>query len=127
MKRGWIDVILVVLVFLVIIGVVLIIQRAAPIHPKSSGHINVSVTATHNIILADYSFTPSQLIIGVGDTVVWTNNAPTGHTVTSDNGNELNSPTIASGRTYSHTFNTAGTYNYHCSIHPSMIGQIIVL
>lgn len=51
------------------------------------------------------------------------------HTVTSDVGsvkNELDSPTLAKGYTYSHTFNEIGTYAYHCSIHTSMKGKIIV-
>jgi plastocyanin len=86
----------------------------------------VAASGTYNVAITDYMFSPSQLIIRVGDTVIWTNDGSMGHTLTSDSGNELNSPIIASGSTYSHTFNIAGTYNYHCSIHSSMIGQIIV-
>ena len=36
------------------------------------------------------------------------------------------SPTIAPGKTYTHTFNTAGTFNYHDALHPSLTGKIIV-
>ncbi|MEK6917789.1 MAG: plastocyanin/azurin family copper-binding protein [Nanoarchaeota archaeon] len=48
------------------------------------------------------------------------------HTVTSDSGSELNSGTISNGGVYSHTFNTAGTYKYHCAFHTSMKATVIV-
>lgn len=40
---------------------------------------------------------------------------------------ELNSGNIANGGFYSHTFNTAGTFNYHCTIHTNMTGTITVV
>src|SRR5271157_583147 len=123
MKRVLIIGLVILAFFLMVGGIFLLIKDSIP-PPAASG--SQAGPGARDIIISDYTFTPSQLIIGVGDTVVWTNNAPMGHTVTSDSGNELNSPTIASGSTYSHTFSFTGTYNYHCSIHPSMIGQIIV-
>ena len=39
---------------------------------------------------------------------------------------ELNGNLPSSGNTYSHMFNTAGTFNYHCTIHPGMNGSIVV-
>jgi plastocyanin len=47
------------------------------------------------------------------------------HTVTGDNGGPSSQP-LATGQSYSFTFNTAGTFAYHCSIHPSMTGMVIV-
>jgi plastocyanin len=57
--------------------------------------------------------------------VTWTNNDSTTHTSTSNNG-AWNSGGIAPGRSFSQTFQTAGTFVYHCSIHPGMVGTVTV-
>ena len=41
-------------------------------------------------------------------------------------GKELGSSVLSTGQTYSHTFNTAGAFHYHCGVHPSMKGTITV-
>ena len=84
---------------------------------------------TIEIDIKSFSFDPKTIAITKGDTVVWTNMDAAPHTVTSDVGsakNELDSPTLAKGDTYSHTFNDLGTYAYHCTIHTAMKGKIIV-
>jgi plastocyanin len=86
---------------------------------KPAGAVKVSAA------INNFSFVPQILTINAGDTVVWTNNDSTAHTVTADAG-AFNSPTIGNGGSFSFTFNTAGTYRYHCSIHPSMTGQVVV-
>jgi plastocyanin len=78
------------------------------------------------ISIQNMMFTPSQITIAKGGEVTWTNNDSTAHTVTSDTGNELGSGDIQPGSTYSHTFNQTGSFQYHCSIHPSMRGTIVV-
>ncbi len=80
---------------------------------------------TYNVEIRNYLFFPSTLTIQVGDTVIWTNAASV-HTVTSDSGNELDSETLSSGETYSHTFTTIGNFDYHCTLHPTMKGTINV-
>lgn len=81
--------------------------------------------ATHEVIISNFAFSPSELTIKTGDTVAWTNNDSATHTITSDSGGEL-SGNVPQGQAYSHTFNSAGTYAYHCSIHTSMKGTITV-
>jgi len=74
-----------------------------------------------------YDFEPATLTITVGTTVVWTNTSDAPHIVSSDSGPTLQSTTIkASSGTFSHTFAQAGTYSYHCTIHPYMKGTIVV-
>ena len=77
-----------------------------------------------------FAFSPATLTIKVGTTVTWTNMTQTGHTVTSDDGKSFDSgistPIAASGGTYSFTFTKAGTFAYHCQIHPFMKATIIV-
>jgi plastocyanin len=69
----------------------------------------------------------NPLVVSVGTTITWTNNDTMAHTVTSD-GNLFDSGVIASGGTFSFTFNTAGEYPYHCTIHgaASMSGMVNV-
>jgi plastocyanin len=76
-----------------------------------------------------YFFKPSTLTITAGTTVVWIDNSDAPHTVTSD----ANAPTafgttnnVTEGKTFALVFNTPGTYNYHCNIHPNMKATITV-
>jgi plastocyanin len=87
--------------------------------PASNGSAN-------NVIIQSFAFSPQTLTVNVGDTVTWTNLDSVAHTVISDVGNEISSPSLNQGQSYSHTFVTGGRYTYHCSIHPNMTGTIIV-
>lgn len=84
------------------------------------------------VTIQDFSFAPATLTIKTGTTVRWTNNGPSPHTVTSDMGvwdsGTLGAPTMGGGYgggsaagSYQFTFNIAGTYGYHCSIHPPLM------
>ena len=77
-------------------------------------------------ITDDKDFLPEDLTINVGDTVVWTNNDDSPHTVTADD-DEFNSGNLAEGATWSYTFTEAGTYDYHCNYHGSMTGSVTVV
>ncbi len=72
-------------------------------------------------------FLPDSIIvvIGVNNTIIWVNQDYTIHTVTS-NSNLFNSGLLNFGDKWSYTFLTAGTYAYHCAIHPYMNGTVIV-
>ena len=76
--------------------------------------------------IADFSFTPASITIHVGDTVTWTNHGPSAHTATANNGS-FNTGVLQKGQSASHTFTTAGTFAYICSIHPFMHGTVVVL
>lgn len=124
MKKRLIYALVILGILVILMGVLLLVQQNA--NSTASNNLKAPTTTNHSISITDYMFSPSQLIIKVGDTVIWRDNGATIHTVTSDSGNELSSPTLSSNQVYSHTFNAIGTYNYHCSIHPSMTGTIIV-
>ncbi len=79
-----------------------------------------------NVSISGFAFNSAALTVAKGATVKWTNNDATAHTVTSDTGTELNSGSIAPGATFSHTFSAAGSFSYHCNIHPSMTAAITV-
>jgi len=70
-----------------------------------------------------------RVVIGVNNTVVWTNNDAVMHTVTSlsiPTGAQAFNDVLGPGSKYSLTFTVPGTYRYHCNIHPWMFGVIIV-
>ena len=73
----------------------------------------------------DFAFAPS-IVIDVGTTVTWTNYDGVDHTVTSDDGEELDSEHLGEDGTYRHTFDTPGEYNYHCKPHSNMHGLVTV-
>ena len=81
---------------------------------------------TYDIEISGFSFQPQELRIKQNDVVVWTNQDSAMHTVTSDLGNELNSNSLSTGQSYSHTFNEKGKFDYHCTPHPYMKGKIVV-
>jgi plastocyanin len=82
------------------------------------------------------AFSPNPITVKVGGTVTWTNKDTQAHTVVSGTGpSDPNkgrvfdsglTTLIQSGKTFSHTFTTAGTIPYFCQIHPTMVGKIIV-
>jgi plastocyanin len=78
-----------------------------------------------SVAIKDFEFTPATVTIAVGGTVTWTNNGPSTHTVAADDGS-FDRGHLSQGKTFSHTFQTAGTFSYHCGIHPFMKATVIV-
>lgn len=76
-----------------------------------------------DISIRNFSFDPSLLTINPGTTVTWTNLDSAPHQIKSDS---FNSSSLSQGQSYSFTFNGTGTFDYSCSIHPSMKGTVIV-
>jgi len=95
----------------------------------SSGGMNGGSNLA-NVNIQDFSFSPAAVTIKVGGTVVWHNLGPSPHTTISDNGvwasGTLASPSggggygggSSAGGSFQFTFTQAGTFGYHCNIHP---------
>ncbi len=82
--------------------------------------------ATTIITISNFNFSPNPMSVTVGSSVAWKNNDSTSHTATADNGS-FNTGTIAPGATSNAiTMSTAGTFTYHCQIHPFMTATINV-
>ena len=96
----------------------------APSSPTPTGSMPVSIVAGSST-LTTTAYSPNPMTVPVGGTIIWTNNDSVTHTSTADNG-EWNSGSIAPGGQYSKTFSTTGTFSYHCTIHPNMIGTVRV-
>ena len=81
---------------------------------------------------ADGCFIPSPVTIPVGGTVTWENNDTAAHTSTAGSATEgpsgvFDSSLIMAGSSFSHTFDSAGTFDYFCMVHPWMAGSVIVV
>ena len=81
-------------------------------------HVTVTIGGVQN------GFVPTTITVKVGATVTWTNADIMPHTVT---GSAFDSGQLQYNQTYSRTFSTAGSYDYHCSNHPVMQGTINVV
>lgn len=80
---------------------------------------------TNEVWIQGMAFDPPTITVNAGTTITWTNKDATVHTVTSDTG-LFNSGNIATNGTFSYMFATAGSYPYHCSIHPYMTATVVV-
>ena len=69
------------------------------------------------------AFTPPAVSVKAGETVKWQFEDLNPHTVSSAT---FSSQPMAKGKEYTHTFAKAGTYEYHCAIHPEMLGTVTV-
>ena len=96
--------------------------QASPTSAPASTIVHVQIVE-HN---GQYAFQPATITIRKGTQIVWTNGSDAPHTVTSDTGAFTSSSTVTPQQTYMLTFNTAGTFTYHCSIHPYMKATITV-
>jgi plastocyanin len=94
---------------------------------QAPSSVAVSIANGAGTDTTNKGFTPNTItvVLGVNNTVVWTNNDSSPHTVTS-NGGVFDSGNMAPGQTYSFTFSAPGTYAYHCTYHPWMTATVIV-
>ena len=85
----------------------------------------IAATAPNAVGIDNFAFTPQSITVAVGTTLTWTNHDDEGHTVVSDDP-LFKSAGLDTDDTFTFTFAKAGTYKYHCSIHPRMTGTIVV-
>lgn len=90
--------------------------------PASTSSAPVPGTA---VSIDNFAFAPATLTVHRGDTVTWTNHDEEPHTVAAGDGS-FRSPGMDSNATFSFTFTKPGSYDYICSIHPSMHGTVVV-
>ena len=121
-RRGWAAVLLAGAAGMAGLGPVLWVT-ALPA-AASQAYVNI-VDAPGPSGEGDYS--PDVKPINVGDKVLWTNKTQTKHTVTSDPGSvSFDSGDLGPGGQFEWRFTAAGTYTYHCTRHPKMVGRIEV-
>lgn len=101
---------------------------STPTAVSSGGRPGGGPTPNATVTIQDFSFSPETVTVKVGQMVEWDNHGPSGHTATSDSSGVFNSGTLSApgggayggtaGGSFQHTFNQAGTFAYHCSLHP---------
>lgn len=96
---------------------VLLSTREKPQTPATTGPYSAEID--------NFRFAPTPIDVGVGGELTWTNKQNVEHTVVSDDG-KFGSGVLGVKDTFSTKFTTAGTYPYHCSIHPFMKGTVVV-
>jgi len=90
-----------------------------------AGASRPAVTVTKTVTITATAFKPASVTIATGSAIKWTNKDTTNHQVIANTG-AFASGTIAPNHSYTHTFNTAGTYKYHDALHPSLTGKVVV-
>ncbi len=92
--------------------------------PSGSGAADVTINIVGNV--GSNSFSPNPGSVRVGQKIAWKNTDQITHTATGDSGG-FNTGNVAAGATSSPiTMSTAGTFTYHCAIHPGMVGTLNV-
>lgn len=126
---------LTLLVALLYVSATVVLSSTSNIIPESAAdELSAEITQGSSGKTLD-AFSPNPINSHVGDNVTWMNRDTIPHTVTSgingrsdstfDSSPNFN-PLIAPGGTFSHTFKQAGGFPYYCSLHPNMIGTVIV-
>jgi amicyanin len=78
-----------------------------------------------SVDIVNFAFSPATVTVAVGTTITWTNKDDAPHTVTSNSG-AFNSGTLQRNKSFQFKFDTAGTFDYHCAIHPFMTAKVVV-
>lgn len=99
----------------------------APAVPANAGgESTAEPVEAAKVSIAQMRFDAPTVTITVGRTVTWTNTDGVAHTITSNDGS-FGSEELSQGGTFSQIFNEPGTYSYHCQLHPTMRGTVVVV
>jgi plastocyanin len=96
-------------------------SQSAAAAPSAGGSSGKSA-----ITISNFKFSPGTLQVQHGARIKVTNDDSTAHTVTSDDGKSFDSGDVNSGASTTIPGPAAGTYAYHCTIHPFMKGKLVV-
>jgi plastocyanin len=90
-----------------------------------TGPLTAATTDPTKIVVKDFMFTPMSLTVKAGSTVTWANMDEEPHTVVSNTG-LFHSGALDTNESFSFKFDKPGSYQFACSIHPRMVGTIVV-
>ena len=99
---------------------------ATPAPATSTAAAPAAASGTVAVTMKNIQFSPKSISAKVGQTVKWTNDDAVDHNVTAKSGATFTSSTFGQCKTYSYKATKAGTISYVCTIHPGMVGTIIV-
>ena len=93
---------------------------------QSPAQQETPVTGITDLTIQNFAYRPANIQVRVGTTVTWTNQDNVPHSVTFKNGMK-DSGLLSQGQSFSSTFNTPGTYQYYCTVHPYMVATVTVI
>lgn len=107
-----------------VLGLSLVFSLGAGCTNKSD---SISPVETNSVVIENSTFNPETITISRGSVVSWENKDSLAHQINSDGDlSDFASGLIDQNGKFSFTFDKAGTFKYHCSIHPEMKGNVIV-
>ena len=98
----------------------------APVAAATAPAAALQPAAVPGVSISNFSFQPAVLEVTAGTKVTWTNHDSTPHTVTSTDKRFDSSSGLDTNDQYSYVFDKPGTYEYFCSLHPMMVGKVVV-
>jgi len=107
-----------------IIALSLAVAAVVILHPTRAKS-EESKTASMEVRVDNFTFGPDTLTVPANSTVTWVNKDDVPHVIASNDG-LFKSKALDTDDKYSYTFTKAGTYAYYCSVHPKMVGKIVV-
>ena len=107
------------------VGVTGLLAATLPAIGAGSAAIAAAVAPTAIIQIDNFKFTPPDLTVTAGTTVIWKNKDGARYRVADISG-AYASATLDTDSSFSHPFATPGVYKYICSLHPYMKGEIVV-
>ena len=104
-------------------------QMPMPMPMPTTGLTGKATVELHRAVvqvkISNFAFKPPRLVVSPGTKVVWTNEDSDPHTVTTDKPG-FSSQALDTGSHYAEVMRRAGTFTYHCTIHPFMHGAVVV-
>ena len=107
------------------VGVAALLAAALPELTAAGAAAVTAAASSATVDIDNFAFTPAALTVTAGTTVTWKNEDDSPHRIGDKNGT-FKSAALDTDDTFSHTFAAPGEYPYICTIHPYMVGTIIV-
>jgi plastocyanin len=96
------------------------------VDPAAASNVGAAADGrSAGVSIIDLDFDPKSVTVTSGGTVSWTNTGKAKHTASARDGS-WTSPLLAFGQRFEHTFEVPGTYEYYCTLHPNMVGRVVV-
>ena len=102
-----------------------LLAATLPAGAAGSDIIRPAALAPYAVEIRQMRFDPPVLTVPVGTMVIWLNEDGSPHTV-ADRGKAFRSAALDTNERFSYTFTTPGEFSYFCTLHPMMIGKIVV-
>jgi len=95
-------------------------------YQQTAAQQGAPVTGVTHMNMQNFAYQMANMQVRAGTTVTWTNQDNVPHSITFKNGMK-DSGLLYQGQSFSYTFNTPGTYQYYCSVHPYMVATVTVV